>query len=75
MARHGFVAYPWEFWHYSSGDAYEQVLGKTGRPAIYGAVECDPQTLQVRPLAHPEQPLNSVDEIRAEIDAALARLG
>ena len=26
MRRHGFVDYPWEFWHYSSGDAYEQVL-------------------------------------------------
>lgn len=75
MRRHGFVDYPWEFWHYSSGDAYEQVLDKTGRPAIYGAVSFDAQTLQVTPLAQPEQPLNSFDEIRAEIDAALARLG
>lgn len=75
MRRHGFVDYPWEFWHYSSGDAYEQVLAKTGRPAIYGAVQCDLQTLQVAPLPQPEQPLNSFDEIRAEIDAALARLG
>ena len=75
MRRHGFVDYPWEFWHYSSGDAYEQVLAKTGRPAIYGAVHADLQTLQVSALAQPEQPLNSFDEIRAEIDAALARLG
>jgi D-alanyl-D-alanine dipeptidase len=74
MRRHGFVDYPWEFWHYSSGDAYEQVLAKTGLPAIYGAVQGDLQTLQVTPLAQPEQPLNSFDEIRAEIDAALARL-
>jgi hypothetical protein len=73
MQRHGFLAYPWEFWHYSSGDAYEQVLMKSGRPAIYGAVSFDPQTLQVAPLAQPEQPLNSFDEIRAAIDAALAR--
>ncbi len=75
MRRHGFVDYPWEFWHYSSGDAYEQVLTQTGRPAIYGAVQCDLQTLQVTPLPQPEQPLNSFDEIRIEIDAALARLG
>lgn len=75
MRRHGFVDYPWEFWHYSSGDAYEQVLAKTGCAAIYGAVQADPQTLQVTPLAQPEQPLNSFDEIRSEIDAALARLG
>jgi D-alanyl-D-alanine dipeptidase len=73
MRRHGFVDYPWEFWHYSSGDAYEQVLLKTGRPAIYGAVQWDPATHQVAPLPQPEQPLNSFDEIRAEIDAALAR--
>jgi D-alanyl-D-alanine dipeptidase len=75
MRRHGFVDYPWEFWHYSSGDAYEQVLGKTGRPAIYGAVSCDPDCGHVTPLQQPEQPLNSFDEIRYEIDAALARLG
>ena len=73
MQRHGFVGYPWEFWHYSSGDAYEQVLLNTGRPAIYGAVSADPQSLQVTPLAGADQPLNSFDEIRAEIDAALAR--
>lgn len=75
MRRHGFVDYPWEFWHYSSGDAYEQVLAGSGRPAIYGAVSVDAQSLQVTPLPQPEQPLNSFDEIRAEIDAALARLG
>jgi len=69
----GFVDYPFEFWHYSSGDAYEQVLVQTGRPAIYGAVSFDPRTLQVTPLPRPDQPLNSFDEIRAEIDAALAR--
>ena len=75
MRRHGFVDYPWEFWHYSSGDAYEQVLLDTGRPAIYGAVQWDPATNQVTPLPRPEQPLNSFDEIRAEIDAALTRRG
>ena len=73
MRRHGFVDYPWEFWHYSSGDAYEQVLLDTGRPAIYGAVQWDPATNQVTPLPRPEQPLNSFEEIRAEIDAALSR--
>jgi zinc D-Ala-D-Ala dipeptidase len=73
MRRHGFVVYPWEFWHYSSGDAYEQVLLKTGRPAIYGTVQWDPATNQVTPLPQPDQPLNRLEEIRDEIDAALAR--
>jgi D-alanyl-D-alanine dipeptidase len=73
MRGHGFIDYPWEFWHYSSGDAYEQVLRKTGRPAIYGAVQWNPQTNRMTPLRQPEQPLNSFDEIRAEIAAALGR--
>jgi D-alanyl-D-alanine dipeptidase len=75
MARHGFVDYPWEFWHYSGGDAYEQVQRHTGRPAVYGAVHWDAATNSVTPLPQPEEPLNSFDEIRAAIDAALARLG
>jgi D-alanyl-D-alanine dipeptidase len=74
MARHGFVDYPYEFWHYSSGDAYEQVLRHSGRPAIYGAVSCDAAG-EVSPLDNPDQPLNSHDEIRAEIEAALQRAG
>lgn len=75
MARHGFVAYPWEFWHYSSGDAYDQFLRGTGKAAIYGAVTWDPATNAVAPLADPTVPLNSHEEVRAEIDAALARRG
>ena len=75
MARHGFVGYPWEFWHYSSGDAYEQVLRKTGRPAIYGAVRRDPWTGTISPFPDPQVPLVSEAQIRALIDAALARSG
>jgi D-alanyl-D-alanine dipeptidase len=74
MRRHGFVEYPWEFWHYSSGDAYEQVLNGTGRQAIYGAVQWDRSTNRVTPILEPDRPLNSFEEIRVEIDAALARL-
>lgn len=73
MARHGFVAYPWEFWHYSSGDAYDQFLRKTGRPAIYGPVDWDPATGQLTPMADATEPLNNDEEIRREIAAALAR--
>ena len=74
MRDHGFVEYPWEFWHYSSGDAYDQFLRKTGKPAIYGAVDWDPVTNLVTPMADPTAPLNSEEEIRAEIEAALQRL-
>lgn len=74
MRRHGFVEYPFEFWHYSSGDAYDQFLRRTGKPAIYGAVDWDPVTHAVTPLADLNQPLNSEEEVRAEIEAALQRL-
>jgi len=73
MQRHGLVAYPWEFWHYSSGDAYDAFLSGTGQPARYGAVDWDPVSGAVTPMAQPTEPLNSEDEIRAEIDAALRR--
>jgi D-alanyl-D-alanine dipeptidase len=74
MRDHGFVEYPWEFWHYSSGDAYDQFLRKTGKPAIYGAVDWDPVTNVVTPMADATAPLNSEEEIRTEIEAALQRL-
>ena len=74
MRNHGFVEYPWEFWHYSSGDAYDQFLRKTGKPAIYGAVDWDPVTNVVSPMADATTPLNSEEEIRTEIEAALQRL-
>jgi D-alanyl-D-alanine dipeptidase len=74
MRDHGFVEYPWEFWHYSSGDAYDQFLRKTGKPAIYGAVDWDPVTNVVSPMADATTPLNSEEEIRTEIEAALQRL-
>ena len=73
MARHGFVAYPWEFWHYSSGDAYDQFLRQTGRPAIYGPVDWDAATGRLTPMADATQPLNTDEEIRDEIAAALQR--
>jgi len=74
MRDYGFVEYPWEFWHYSSGDAYDQFLRKTGKPAIYGAVDWDPVTNVVTPMADATAPLNSEEEIRKEIEAALQRL-
>ena len=73
MEHHGFVAYPWEFWHYSSGDAYDQFLRNTGRPAMYGPVDWDLKSATLTPINHATLPLNSEHEIRLEIDAALQR--
>ena len=73
MQRHGFVAYPWEFWHCSSGDAYEQFLRNTGKPAIYGPVDWDAASGTLVPITDANEPLNSEQEIRDEIAAALRR--
>ena len=64
LGGHGFVAYPWEFWHYSDGDAYAELLSHTGRPARYGPVHVDPVDGKVTPINDPCAPLNSMEVIR-----------
>jgi len=65
MARHGFSTYPFEFWHYNAGDAYEELLSGRGGPARYGPVDLDPESGEVRPIADAATPLNSEAEIAA----------
>lgn len=74
MAHHGFVAYPAEFWHYSRGDAYDEMLSRTGRPARYGAVRLDPATGAVTPIEEPLAPLSTLDDIQHEMEQALKHL-
>ena len=71
MARHGFRTYPYEFWHYNKGDAYDEHLSASGRPARYGPVDLDPRTGAVTAIADPACPLNSDEEIGARIADAL----
>lgn len=73
MAKHGFVTYPWEFWHYNQGDAYDHYLNQTGQPARYGAVHVNLADGSVQAIADPLTPLNSHEEIESEMLAALAR--
>ncbi len=72
MERHGFVAYPWEFWHYNAGDAYAEALSQSGRPGRYGPVHMDPASGLVTPLEHPTDLLNTPQDIRTLLDAALS---
>ncbi len=57
MARNGFVAYPWEFWHYSAKDACAEALNGTGRPGRYGPVHMNPADGSVRAVENPTAPL------------------
>lgn len=56
MARHGFVAYPFEFWHYSMGDVFERQVRGVEEPARYGPVRVDLGSGGVVPFAPVEVP-------------------
>jgi len=73
MEKHGFMAYPSEFWHYSQGDAFAEHLACTGSPARYAAVTRDPRDRSVEPVADLAAPLHSSEDIHREIAAAAAR--
>jgi D-alanyl-D-alanine dipeptidase len=74
MERNGFVAYPFEFWHYNSGDAYGEFLTKTGKPARYGAIHLDQKTGASTPVADPDEALQTPEVMQREMQAALTRL-
>lgn len=73
MESHGFMTYPWEFWHYSKGDAYAEYFLKSGKPARYGAVDWNSSDNTIAPIANPLDPLNTDGEIQSEIEKALER--
>ncbi len=74
MEKHGFMAYPYEFWHYSQGDVFAETLRFTGKPARYAAVNRDPRTGAIEPIADLMAPLNAPEDIRKEIAKAHARM-
>lgn len=74
MRDHGFVTYPYEFWHYSQGDVYECVLNGLPEPARYGAVDWDPATGSVTPIAEPLALLHRMEDIESAMEQAEARL-
>lgn len=73
MEAHGFIHFPYEFWHYNQGDAMGHILGGQPAPARYGPVHWDPQTNEVTPYDDPLSPLNPIDVIEKEIAAATER--
>jgi D-alanyl-D-alanine dipeptidase len=74
MEKHGFMAYPSEFWHYSLGDVFAEHLGRTGRPGRYAAVTRDERTGAIVPVDDLSAPLHAPDDIRREIERARTRL-
>ena len=73
MARHGFVHFPGEFWHYNQGDLLCELLSGRNRPGRYGPVHWDPATGQVTPYDDPRQPLIPPAQMASELADALKR--
>ena len=74
MAERGFVAYPYEFWHYSKADAFDHVLRGSPDPAAYGPVDVDHYTSSVQSIPHPTHALNDPDDLAPLLDEALRQL-
>ena len=74
MESHGFMHFPYEFWHYNKGDAGAHILTSNPAPARYGAVNWDAATNTVTSVNDPMSPLNPLNVIETEIAAAMERL-
>lgn len=73
LEAHGFIHFPFEFWHYNQGDAMGHILSGQPAPARFGPVHWDPQTNRVTAVDDPLSPLNPLPVIEREIAAALRR--
>ena len=71
--RHGWHEYPWEFWHFSSGDCYAESLTNSGRPAQYGAVDFDGKELTPLSPDKSDELLVSEEFFHTQIEASLKR--
>jgi D-alanyl-D-alanine dipeptidase len=73
MEKHGFIHFPFEFWHFNKGDAGAQILTGRAEPARFGPVNWNPKTNEVTPVADPLAVLNPLPVIEKEIAAAIER--
>ena len=74
MESHGFMHFPYEFWHFNKGDAGDHILNKKSEPCRYGPVNWNRETNVVTEVPDCMAPLNPLDQIEREIQAALERL-
>ena len=73
MEAHGFVHFPFEYWHFNKGDTMAHTLAGLLAPARYGPVHWDAAANSVTPYADALSPLNAMSKIETEIVAALCR--
>ncbi len=63
FATEGFLPYPYEFWHYSWGDADAEMAAGSGRPGRYGPVHWDRDAATMRPEPDVLRPLLTVTQV------------
>lgn len=73
LEAHGWVHFPFEFWHFNQEDAMGHHLRGRPGPARFGPVHWDPQTNRVTPYDDPLELLNPLSVMEREIAAALER--
>ena len=73
MEAHGFVHFPFEYWHFNKGDAMAHMLAGLPAPARYGPVHWDAAANSVTFYEDSLSPLNAMSKIETEIVAALCR--
>jgi D-alanyl-D-alanine dipeptidase len=73
MEAHGFMHFPFEFWHYNKDDALGHILTGQPGPAKFGPVHWDPASNEVVLVENPQNPLRPLPEIEQEIAAAIER--
>ena len=73
MEKHGFIHFPFEFWHFDKDDAGMHILTGNPAPCRFGPVNWNPQTNEVTPVQDPLALLNPLPVIEREIAAALER--
>jgi D-alanyl-D-alanine dipeptidase len=74
MEKHGFIHFPFEFWHFDKDDAGMHILTGNPAPCRFGPVNWNPQTNEVTPVENPLELLNPLSVIETEIAAALERM-
>jgi D-alanyl-D-alanine dipeptidase len=73
MEKHGFIHFPFEFWHFDKDDAGMHIHTGNPAPCRFGPVNWDPITNEVTPVGDPLALLNPLSVIESEIAAALKR--
>lgn len=72
--RNGWRAYPWEFWHFSSGDCYAEFLSGSGKASRYGAIEFAGGSITPMSAVESDQLLEPLEFYQKQIELALARI-